>query len=85
MSDISKMRDDIDKIDSKIIALLEERFSLSREIGRYKKMQNLPVFDEKREKNIIENIGIKVKDESITPCIISIYHAILSRSKDLQE
>ena len=49
MNNLDKHRKEIDKIDDNIIELLEQRFNLVVEIGQYKKENNLPVFDAKRE------------------------------------
>ena len=52
MNNLDKHRKEIDKIDDNIIELLEQRFNLVVEIGQYKKENNLPVFDAKRESAI---------------------------------
>lgn len=45
---IGVLREQIDEIDKKIIALLGERVKISNEIGDYKKENNMPIFQNER-------------------------------------
>ncbi len=61
MKEIENKRKDIDKIDEELIALLNERAKIAREIGYLKKDQELEVYQPEREQQIIENIKSKAK------------------------
>jgi len=61
--DILKARESIDKIDDELVKLFEERMKMSAEIAQYKRENNLPVYDEKREQEIIEKISSEVDGE----------------------
>ena len=50
------IREEIDSIDAEIIALLESRFNLTREIGRIKRSLDKALFDESREEEILKKI-----------------------------
>ena len=50
------IREEIDSIDAEIIALLESRFNLTREIGRIKRSLDKALFDEGREEEILKKI-----------------------------
>jgi len=50
---IVDLRENINFIDSEIINLLIKRNNLSREIGEIKKVNNLPIRDEKREEEML--------------------------------
>ena len=52
--ELDKARAEIDKLDKEIVKLLEKRFNLASEIGFLKKEQNLPVYDESRERQVLE-------------------------------
>ncbi len=54
MKDLSKLREEIDSIDSQLLTLLSERIKLVREVGEYKKENNLPIVDPVREQKIID-------------------------------
>ncbi|MEC9484688.1 MAG: chorismate mutase [Candidatus Izemoplasma sp.] len=80
MDDLSTLRNKIDDLDSKIMALLEQRFNLSRAVGEYKKKYNLPVLHSNREQEIFD----KTSRYSNYPQIKEIYKTILKTSKDVQ-
>ena len=67
--EISRIEDNIvikNCIDDNIIELLEQRFNLVVEIGQYKKENNLPVFDAKRESAIKQKFTTKKYQDSKT-------------------
>ena len=80
MNNLDKYRKEIDKIDDNIIELLEQRFNLVVEIGQYKKENNLPVFDAKRESAIKQKFITKKYQDSLS----NIYDTILKESKTIQ-
>lgn len=45
-------REQLDKIDTQIIELLNQRFEICQLIGEYKKRNNLSIYDAKREKQM---------------------------------
>ena len=59
MTDINldQMRQDIDNIDEKLTDLFKERMEKSLEIAKYKKNHKVPVFSDKREKEILHKVS----------------------------
>ena len=53
---MEEYRKQIDEIDKKILALLEERLNVAGEIGKYKDQRNLPITDYLREKRLLSKI-----------------------------
>ncbi len=53
---IKQIRRHIDRIDTVIITALAERMSLIPDVAEYKKNHNVPIFDEKREVEIMKNL-----------------------------
>lgn len=51
--EISDWRAKIDRIDSQVIQLLSERANYAVEIGKLKRVSKLPVFDAKRELEVL--------------------------------
>jgi chorismate mutase len=51
--DISKWRDRIDELDLELIRLLNERAHCAIEIGKIKRLRDLPIYDPRREENVI--------------------------------
>lgn len=56
-SEIAALRSRIDDIDSQLISLLSKRMKISREIGQYKKLHNMPVLQSTRYGKILESVS----------------------------
>ena len=84
MRTLEQLRKEIDDIDKQLKALLDSRFTLSGEVGSFKKQQGLPVKDAQREQRILTSIqedsALKHGGE-----ISRVYHAIFQASRELQE
>ena len=53
MNELDGFRAEIDRIDTELARLLELRFDLCEEIGRYKRMNGLPIENCEREKELV--------------------------------
>jgi len=53
---IEEIRKHIDRIDTALITILAERMSLMPEIARQKKAENVSIFQEKREQQIMKKL-----------------------------
>ena len=62
MSDIEKLRDDMEKITADMLKLLKSRTDIAKEIGSLKNQQGLTVTDESREDELREKM-MKVCNE----------------------
>ena len=62
--DIQELRGKIDAVDDELVRLYGERMKLSREIGRYKRENNIPVLDTERERNLLNRVGEKAGEEN---------------------
>lgn len=82
---LDEKRERIDEINNSIIALLDERFQLSKEIGNIKKEINMKVLDTSREKIIIENIKDSLRDSENTNEILNVFQSILKESRNIQQ
>ena len=80
MDKIDDLRILIDKIDQKLMPLLEDRFSLSIKIGKEKSRAKTTVLDTKREDLILG----KTSKYSHSPEIGIVYKTIMSESKTIQ-
>ncbi|HEY4505481.1 MAG TPA: chorismate mutase [Candidatus Paceibacterota bacterium] len=52
--DLNNLRKEIDKLDRIIIVTLKERLSVVNEIGKLKKLQNLPFLNENRWNEVVK-------------------------------
>ena len=59
MRDLKEIRKDIDKIDNQLIELFKQRMDCARDVGIYKQANNIPVFNEGRENEILDAVEEK--------------------------
>jgi len=78
---MERYRKKVDILDKSIMDLLEERMDLSREIGKYKQLNQLNIENLKREEQIL-NLANKYKNSSE---IKDIYKQIFISSKNVQD
>lgn len=62
-NDLARLRSEITLIDEKLLDLLSERMKISKSVALYKKAHDLPVFDPKREEEILRAYSERVDFE----------------------
>ncbi|MBI5398958.1 chorismate mutase [Candidatus Woesearchaeota archaeon] len=83
---LQKFRDDIRKIDEQLILLLAQRMEVARELGKYKKANNIPVFDADVEAAIIERNRRLAHNNGLGETFVQrLYEVILEESKKTQQ
>lgn len=82
---MEEYRKEINSIDDELIKLLERRFNVVLKIGQYKKKNNLPIYDETREKMVIENCVNRLENKNYSRNIEEVYHQIMDTCKDLEK
>ncbi len=82
---IPNIRNAIDAVDRRIIALLQERATLAREIGQVKKELGLPILDPAREGKIRKMIAQGLQGPMDAQQLTRIYEMIMAESRRLQE
>lgn len=82
---IINIRNAIDAVDRRIIALLQERATLAREIGKVKKELGLSVLDPAREGKIRKKLAQGPQGPMDAEQLVRIYEMIMSESRRLQE
>jgi len=81
-NELKTFRGKIDKIDNKILALLEKRFGFAGKIKKYKLKNHLPIEDKKREKEILAS---KIKKASLSDNFTrKLFNLIFDESKRIQ-
>ncbi len=83
--DLKEIRGRIDEIDKKIVMLMEERLHIVEEVALYKKQNNMKIFDEKREQEVIERNLKNVRDNGLKRYIEIILKDIMDSSKEYQK
>lgn len=85
MSDIDDYRKMIDEIDKEITELFEKRMDVVLKVGEYKKKNNLAIFDENREKEVIEkNLGY-LKNKEYKEVARIFYTKIMEIARSLED
>lgn len=84
MSNLKKSRKKIDRIDLKILSLLNQRARHVLGIGRIKKARGEEIFAPHREKFILGHLGHKNRGPFPTHAVQAVFREILSASRVLQ-
>lgn len=82
--DLKELRKQINEIDDEILSLYLKRMNISKQIGQYKKEHNLPIYDTKREEELINNLLNKINDNELKDNYKKIILLILDESKNQQ-
>ncbi|MGG7142835.1 prephenate dehydratase [Clostridium nigeriense] len=84
MGNLEDYRREIDFIDRKLISLFEKRMDVAIKVGEYKKERNLPIFNGKREEEVIEkNINL-LNNKDYSDITRSFFEKVMELSRSLQ-
>lgn len=78
-------RDQINVIDRKMVDLLNERAGLVMNVKRLKESENVPLYDAKREEELVENVAKYNKGPLYNDNIIQIFESILRNVQVLEK
>jgi chorismate mutase len=83
---IEKIRKQIDRIDLVLITALAERMSVMPDIAEYKKARNIPIYQEKREQEIMRRLQKIAKDYDLNEDFVEeIFLSIFNEAKRIQQ
>ncbi|MGA7827333.1 MAG: chorismate mutase [Geobacteraceae bacterium] len=81
---IDDLRCEIDRLDSELLRIFNQRAQLALKIGEIKKTTGLPIFDPGREKRIFQ----KMKNENPGPlddqAIVRLFERVIDESRRLE-
>lgn len=84
--DLDSLRKQINKIDSELVDLLAKRRDLSKDIILAKDLTDLPIRDEKREKELLKRLTDDGKKKGLDPeYVAQIFYEIIDNSVRLQQ
>ena len=78
---IESWRKKIDRIDDQILILLNIRASCAIEIGKIKRLQNIPVYSPEREKEILERLVANSPGPMTEHSIKTLFERIIDESR----
>lgn len=84
MLDLEEIRKKIDRIDSQLIELFEERMELCEKVAQYKIEVGKKVLDEEREKAKLEAVQAMVQNPSNVHAIDDLFSQIMANSRKMQ-
>lgn len=82
--DLKELRCQIDDIDKEILTLFSKRMQLCEDVARYKKENNLPIFQNDREAEVIRKIRER-SSEHLADSSEALFSSIMDISKCLQQ
>ena len=83
MKDLNEARIKLNNIDDKMKSLFIERMNIVKDIALYKKENNLPIFDAKREEEMKERLSKDMGE--LKEYYLELLNTILKESKEYQE
>ena len=81
---LDEKRKQIDKIDKQLVELFEKRMEVIYDVAEYKKQNNLPILDEKREYELIQKNKKFLKNQEFNPYLEELFQVIFDLSKEYQ-
>ena len=83
--DIADWRKKIDEIDAKLVKMLNERAQAAQEIGRLKRLREMPIYEPDRERIVLT----QVQEQNHGPLqhrhLIQIYERIMDVMRNVQK
>ena len=84
MATLEDYRNEIDNIDNELISLFERRMNVAKKVAEYKKQNNLPILNEKREEEVIlKNVNL-LKNKEYSKITKEFFEKIMELSRELQ-
>jgi chorismate mutase/prephenate dehydratase len=81
---IGLLRRAIDEIDEKIMELINQRMSLAKQVGDFKKQGDIQITDSDREKEIMNRLLEKNKGPVSADGLRNIFKAIIAEGRSVQ-
>jgi len=82
--DIDQIRKEIDRLDSELLRIFNERAALALQIGEIKKEKGLPVYDPAREKRIFERMRAANPGPLENGAIVRLFERVIDESRRLE-
>ncbi len=82
---LGDIRDEINNIDKQMIDLFIKRMETVKKVLIYKKENNLPILDEKRELELIEKNILLLNNKELEKYYNIFFNGVLNSSKNFQE
>lgn len=84
MHQLAECRTQIDAVDLKLLALLNERTRIVEEIGRIKQNLSLPIYEPKREDQVFHNVTSNNNGPLTAEALKRIFERIIDEMRNIQ-
>jgi chorismate mutase-like protein len=84
MERLAECRREIDVLDLKILALLNERTRVVEEIGRIKRKLTLPIYEPKREDEVFRNVTAANPGPLTAEALKRIFERVIDEMRTIQ-
>jgi len=81
---LAQCRKEIDAVDLKILALLNERTRIVEEIGRIKQEMGMPIYEPKREDDVFHNVTVNNGGPLPADAVKRLFERIIDEMRTLQ-
>ena len=81
---LAECRSQIDAVDLKLLALLNERTRIVEEIGRIKRNLSLPIYEPKREDQVFQNVTSNNQGPLSAKALKRIFERIIDEMRNIQ-
>jgi len=86
LTELARCRDEIERIDRKIVELLAKRLTFGKRTGELKRAAGLPILDPTREAAVIRRAATVARDSGLPPePVREVFWQIVGMSRRAQE
>ena len=85
MKDLNELRQEIDIIDRQMVALFEQRMTVTEQVGRYKLAHGMPVLDRSREEQVLAGKTALLEDKTLSADVTELFETIMAISRRQQQ
>ena len=84
MTELEKAREVINEVDAQMAQLFEKRMDAAKAVAAYKKEHGLPIFDERRERELLRKNTEYIEDAVLKEYYINFQKNVMEVSKRYQ-
>ena len=85
MEDLNSLRGQLNNVDEKLVEAFEKRMEIVFKIGEYKRKNNIPVLDQRREEEVINKNLLLLRNKNLSEALKKLYIQIMNISKEEQK
>lgn len=84
MAELEQLRNQINQVDERLVALLKQRFEIVEAVARTKQASGATVFDPTRERAVLKRVVDLVANEDYQPAVAQVFTTIMDQAKQLE-